>query len=285
MHLLKHFFIIVNYNSGNNILSSVQSILQSRDIHPHIIIIDNASRDNSLEECRLKYPGLIYIYNTHNIGFASAANLGARYALERNASTITFCNPDAVLSENCASLLIHSVMEKNIGIASPLIFRNDTTIWFASGKIDFLRCRTTHSFSLKIAPSINYSTDYITGCVMTVHADVLKKIGLFDERFFLYYEDADLSLRAKKAHFTLGIVTSAKAFHKEISENTKDAKTYFLVLSGLLFFQKHAHGLYKLWFLLQFNLRKIKNHFDRNKKLPLAQSVYKAFCDYESFSS
>ncbi len=285
MHVSKNFFIIVNYNSGSNILACIHSILQSQDVHPLIIVIDNASRDNSLEECRLKYPGLIYIYNTHNIGFASAANLGARYALERSATTITFCNPDAILSDTCTSLLIDAVTTKKLFIASPLIYKHDSsTIWFSGGKIDFLRFRTTHHKFQKATPAIISTTDYITGCVMTVHVDVFRKIGLFDERFFLYYEDADFSLRAKNEHFVLGIVTNAKAFHRELSENTKDTKTYFLVLSGLLFFEKHTRGLKKLWFLLHFKMRQIKNNFDLKKNKPLALSVYKAFRDYESFS-
>ncbi|MEA3322780.1 MAG: hypothetical protein U9Q12_01015, partial [Patescibacteria group bacterium] len=109
---------------------------------------------------------------------------------------------------------------------------------------------------------------------------VFEKIGLFDENFFLYYEDADFSLRAKNNNFTLGVVPQAHAYHKEISENNIDQKTYFLVLSGLIFFEKHTHGIKKFWFHIHTTLRKIKNYFYCKKNKPFARSVRKAYHDY-----
>ncbi|MFA5986703.1 MAG: glycosyltransferase family 2 protein [Parcubacteria group bacterium] len=281
----RHFFVVVNYNSGDSIIRCLHSILQSQHVHPLIVVVDNASSDQSLELCKLKYPNLIYIYNTQNVGFATAANIGTRYALERNATTITYCNPDATLSKDCASLLTTAVTDNIVAIASPLIF--DTTRkkqWFSGGKINFFTCQNTHAEPIKDLTQKVVSSEYISGCVMTVHASVYKKIGLFDERFFLYYEDADFCLRAKKEGFSLGLLPHAKAFHDEVSENHKEIKTYFLVLSGLLFFDKHAHGLARIWFHIHFFLRKIKNYYAQKKFHPYASSVHKAFVDYESLT-
>lgn len=279
----KHYFIIVNYDSGVDLIKCVESILYSNNITPYIVIVDNASRDGSLEECKARFPKFTYIYNTHNIGFAAAANIGTRYALERNAKTITFCNPDAIIDKKCANILISDILAKKIDIASPIIYKYNTSkYWFAGGKISFLKMRTIHKpapkkqFSLPFIP-----TDYITGCVMTVSASVFQKISLFDENFFLYYEDADFSLRAKKAGFKLGIIPNAKAYHKELSETTNPQKTYFLVLSGLKFFNKHTYGLTKLWFYIHLKLRKIKNHFDCKKNKPLSQQVRQAYKDFD----
>lgn len=283
----RHFFVIVNYNGGSQIIHCIHSILQSKRLHPLIIVIDNASTDQSLEQCKIKYPNLIYIYNTHNIGFAAAANVGTRYALERNASTVTYCNPDAYMTPNCAHQLIEAIEKKGFAIVSPLILdKSHQEHWFCGGKIDFFRFRATHtcskknhSSSIAIMPS-----DYISGCIMTISSSVYEKIDLFDERFFLYYEDADMSLRARNNGFAIGVVPQARAFHEELSESQKDVKTYFLVLSGLLFFDKHTHGLQKIWFHIHYWLRKLKNGHDRKKSSPLAQSVHKAFLDYEKIA-
>lgn len=279
----KHFFIIVNYNSGDEILSCIQSILQSKNITPLIIVIDNASRDSSIENCKQKFPNLIYIYNTHNIGFSAAVNMGIRYALERFASTITLCNPDATLDANCAHRLIESSLKKGIHIASPVIYADEfrNKIWFCSGKIDYVHMRTTHQmidFSQSVKTFID--TDYITGCVMTVAADVFRQVGLFDEKFFLYYEDADFSIRALKRGYRIAVIPNAHAFHSEISEKNKENKTYFLVLSGLLFFHKHTRGFLRLWFRMHLLLRKIKNSHALKKNIPLANIVHKAYQDY-----
>ncbi len=278
----KHFFVIVNYNSGTNIIECINSILQSKKILPSIIIVDNASRDGSLEQCKLRFPNLTYIYNTHNIGFGAGANIGARFALERNADTVTFCNPDAVLDANCINSLINSLIPKNADIVSPVIYKyNSQDIWFDGGKISFYKQRTLHKKQSSNPQSNLYNTDYVSGCVMTVASNVFEKIGLFDEKFFLYYEDADFSFRAQKAGFKLAIDPKAKAWHKEVSEQENSQKTYFLVLSGLLFFSKHSHGLQKFFFNIIFKLRKIKNIFDLKKNKPLSQQVRNAYLDYD----
>lgn len=279
----KHYFVIVNYNSGTDLISCVESILYSDNITPYIVVVDNASRDGSLEKCKARFPKFTYIYNTHNIGFAAGANTGTRYALERNAATITFCNPDAILDTKCAHTLISAVTTKKADVVSPIIYKHNTSDhWFSGGKISFFKMRATHKYiSKKQSTQSLVSTDYITGCVMTVSAHVFEKISLFDENFFLYYEDADFSLRARNAGFTLGIILDAKAHHKEVSEQTNPQKIYFLVLSGLKFFDKHTHGLNKLWFRTHLALRKLKNNFDCKKNKPLAQQVRIAYEDFE----
>jgi len=279
----KHYFVIVNYNGGTDLIKCVESILYSVNVTPLIIIVDNASRDGSLEECKARFPKFTYIYNTHNIGFAAGANVGVRYALERGASTITFCNPDATLDTKCAHALISAVTTKKADIVSPIIYKhNSTDHWFSGGKISFFKMRATHELiSKKQSGTSLIPTDYITGCIMTVSAHVFQKVALFDEQFFLYYEDADLSIRARNAGFTLGIIPGAKAYHKEVSEQTNTQKTYFLVLSGLKFFDKHTQGLNKLWFHIHLSLRKIKNNLDLKKNKPLAQQVHKAYEDFE----
>jgi GT2 family glycosyltransferase len=283
MQYKKHYFIIVNYNSGENIIECIQSILHSKKIKPYIIIVDNASRDNSLENCKINFPNLTYIYNTHNIGFAAGANIGARFALERNALTITFCNPDAILDPDCAFELTKIILSGKADLISPIIYKYNSSIpWFEGGKISFYKHRAIHKKQKLIKDKKLLSSEYISGCVMTIAPKVFEDIGLFDERFFLYYEDADLSLRAQQKNFTLAIVPTAKAWHKEISEQENPQKTYFLVYSGLLFFQKHSQGLQKTWFNIRLNLRKIKNASDIKKGKPLAQQVHKAYSDYDT---
>ncbi len=123
-------------------------------------------------------------------------------------------------------------------------------------------------------------TDYITGCVMTIDRHVCDTIGFFDGQFFLYYEDADLSVRAQKAGLSLGIITAAKALHTEVSEYDLTQKTYFLITfwtfsqTSLWFKQGVVH--------VSFFLRRIKNTLDRMRQTPLAQPVYHAFRDYVS---
>lgn len=276
-----NFFVIVNYNSGKNIITCIESIMHTKGIDmPTIVIVDNASRDNSLESCKARFPKNIYIYNTHNIGFSAAANIGIRYALERGAYTITLCNPDATLTPQCLKNVLHTLTKTQAGIVSPIIYKGSSdTIWFDGGFIDFTHMRAIHKRTA-LSDDTLAPHSYISGCVMTIRADVFEKIGLFDERFFLYYEDADFSLRAQEHGFSLAIAQNAYAYHTEVSEQNKEMKTYFLVLSGLLFFGKHTKGIRALYFYIHYRLRTIKNYFARKKNKPFAQAVHKAFIDY-----
>jgi GT2 family glycosyltransferase len=117
---------------------------------------------------------------------------------------------------------------------------------------------------------------------MMVRKQVFEKIGFLDERFFLYYEDADFSSRSKKAGFENLIVPDAKIEHMEKSENNSEKKIYWLVLSGLIFFRNNSAWPVSLWHNLYLKIRKLKNRLDiarRENRIDLA--VAKAYLDFE----
>ena len=117
---------------------------------------------------------------------------------------------------------------------------------------------------------------------MLVSKEVFKQIGLFDERYFLYYEDADFSVRAKKAGFELLICPTAKVIHQEQSTIKNDLKIYWLVLSGLLFFSCHSDFSQKIWLFFYLQLRKLKNfHASVFKPSPHVSQVNKAYKDFK----
>jgi GT2 family glycosyltransferase len=116
---------------------------------------------------------------------------------------------------------------------------------------------------------------------MLIKKEVFKKIGLFDERFFLYYEDTDFSLRATKDDFRLLINPSAHIQHLEQSSSS-NAKLYWLVLSGLIFFQTHAPKAWKPYLFVYLILRKIKNFYKTHFTSDLtARETRKAYVDFK----
>ncbi|PID52686.1 MAG: hypothetical protein CR972_00560 [Candidatus Moraniibacteriota bacterium] len=277
----KHFFVIVNYNSGHHIISTIQSIFSSKNITPNIIIVDNHSTDNSLEYCKTKFPHITYISCKKNVGFASGANIGMRYACKNNAETITLINPDATIDPYCMHHIFQKIQKIGPSIASPIIFNDETKseIWFSGGKIHSICMRATHKSPKNTLLEILPKNSFISGCVMTISRKIIDEIGFFDEQFFLYYEDVDLSLRAQKKNFTLCVVKNAYAYHKELSENMPQTKIYHLVLSGALFFSKHASIIQKPYFATHIFLRKIKNYYDRKRHAPFSKTVHKALND------
>jgi GT2 family glycosyltransferase len=275
------FVIVLNFNGDETLVDCLSSIYQSDYLNFEVVLVDNNSEDGSFEKARRLFSRAHFIKNTSNAGFSKGNNIGIRYALEKFADYILVLNNDTLVEKTALSILIKE-MEKNpkIGISSPLIFSANDDVWFAGGSIDWFRMKTYHQNYLKCPTP--YATQYISGCAMLIKKEVFKKIGLFDERFFLYYEDADFSVRAKKAGFELFIIPSAHIWHLEQSNSKNDLKIYWLVLSGLLFFRSNSSFLQKIWILSYVLLRKTKNLYDivfsKNK---FAQHVHKAYQDFK----
>src|SRR3989344_5741559 len=127
-----------------------------------------------------------------------------------------------------------------------------------------------------------YASGYLTGCALFIKRELIDAIGFLDERFFLYYEDADYSFRASRAGFACLVVPGARVWHSEASRSNPQ-KTYFLVYSGLLFFQKHASLIMSNYLAAYVTIRRVKNHLDRLRgRGGAAEDVHRA---YEHFFS
>ena len=278
----KVFVIVLNYNNKETLLACLKSVYQSDYQNFEVVVVDNNSTDGSFELAKQNFSNAHFIKSPQNLGFGMGNNLGIRFALEKFASYIMLLNSDAYLQKTTLSRLVVEAEKKEVsGLVSPVIKKPDQEIWFAGGKIDWIHMKTKHLFKPKQQEE-SYESEYLTGCALLVKKSVFEKIGLFDEKFFLYYEDADFSLRAKKAGFFLLVLPSAVAIHDEKSEQLKGQKIYWLVLSGLIFFQKNAPAYLKPWIFCYVLMRKMKNFFKFHlNKNSFAADVRKAYQDFK----
>ncbi len=228
--------IIIAYNSQDCIESCLKSIAGQK-IESNILIIDNDSTDNTWKKLqKIRKPNITLIKNKVNDGFAKAVNQGLGYASKNFGSSLfLLLNPDAILDDKCLETLIREISsEKKLGLCSPIIKDPDNEkIIFQQGQINWWKINTTHSNQDQT------KSDYLTGCCLLIKKTVLDKIDGFDERFFLYYEDADFCLRTRQAGFKIKTISEAVCFHKESQSSNSENKTYFLVKHGLIFFHKH----------------------------------------------
>jgi GT2 family glycosyltransferase len=164
-----------------------------------------------------------------------------------------------------------------------LIFKdNGPKIWFGGGKIDWLRMKTIHT-GYKKTDSRYIKSPFISGCAMLIKKEVFREIGLFDQNYFLYWEDADFCWRSKEAGFDSVLVPKSMVYHFEKSQGNLEQKTYWLVFSGLLFFRKNAPKMLKLWLSAYIAGRKLKNIIDvRRQRNVLAPTVAKAYHDFKN---
>lgn len=267
MNYPKVFIVILNYNGKAVLKNTLESVYKLNYPNYEVVVVDNNSVDGSFEEARISFGKFNFIKNNQNVGFAAGNNVAIKWALEKMADYILLLNNDALIEKDALTNLIKAAQKNDkIGILSPVIYKgNSSQIWFSGGKIDWLRMRTEHLDDIK-------ETQYITGCAMLIKKDVFKKIGLLDETFFLYYEDADFSFRAAKNGFKLKIVSEAKVFHFEKSSESLN-KIYYLVRSGIIFFRKNSNFLFRIYIEFYLAMRKVKNKYDIKNNI----DVEKAF--------
>jgi GT2 family glycosyltransferase len=276
----KVFVIILNYNGKDFIMDTLRSVFKLEYPNFEIIIVDNNSQDRSPEMIKNAFPKIIFIKNSQNLGFSAGNNVGIKYALERGADFVLLLNYDTQAKGDFLTSLIETAeSDSKIGIASPVIVKENNEVWFSGGKIDWWRMRTTHE--TKERKEDYLASDFISGCAMLIRAEVFKKVGLLSEDYFLYYEDADFSCKAKKAGYKLAISVESRITHMEKSEENKKNKTYWLVISGLIFFRKNSPFWFRPWIFIYTILRRIKNRSDiKKEKGELALVVQKAYRDF-----
>jgi hypothetical protein len=278
---VKVFIIMLNYNGRDFIQKALLNLFRIDYPNVEIIFVDNNSQDGSFEAAKRSFSKLTFIKNSQNLGFSAGNNVGIKYALERGADYVLLLNPDIEVAQNFLSELVSAMeKQKTVGIGSPVIFgENGRDVWFSGGKINWFRMRNKHK--KKERRSDYFGSDFISGCAMMIRAEVFKKIGLLDEDYFLYWEDTDFSFRARRAGYKLGVFHKSQITHLEKSEENKKNKIYWLVISGLIFFQKNTFFALKPWIFFYTFLRKIKNkadiYFRNNESRSTVQKAYQDF--------
>lgn len=231
---------IVTYNNRDEIDQVLKSILNSNGVSPtDVYICDNNSSDGTSEYIEEVYPNIHLIKNTINVGFGKAHN---QIIKQINSKYHLILNPDIKFKNHIIEELIE-IMDNNSDyvLCSPKIYGTDGNIQFLpkqkpklkyilSGKLEtkskyFKKIRdeyTMKDYNFTKATEINFCT----GCFMFTRTSVLKMIGGFDERYFLHFEDADLTLMMKKYGKTVYIphVSVTHEWHRDNIKNSKIQK-------------------------------------------------------------
>lgn len=234
--------VILNYKSKDQVLMCLESVKKSSYENVEIIIMDNNSGDGI--ESEVKKYGVYFIQNGENLGFTGGNNGGIKRALEIDCDYIFILNPDTTIDKDCIKYLAEGLEKDSVGIVCPKIyFANSKKIWFAGKVLDFNNVLGNH-IGVNEQDYGQYDkdqeTDDITGAAMMVRKEVFESVGLFDEKYFLYYEESDFSYRAKKKGFKLMYIPKAIVFHKNAQTTGvgSSLQDYFITRNRMLFASK-----------------------------------------------
>lgn len=271
--------VVLNYRGQEVLLPCLGSLMPELRDGDRCLIVDNGNEEELLQEVKNIFPQIETQSLDENVGFARGMNVGLKKALEEEFSAVWLLNNDTLVKRGALEALRKAAEEHpGVHLFSPLIFTSDERVWFAGGRVDYWRMRTTHVQSLPDQEN-TFSTDFLTGCALFIPRRTLEQVGILDERYFLYYEDVDYSVRVRGHGGSLWVVPRARVTHHEVSVLNPD-KIYWLVRSGVEFFLRHTPWPLRIWTYSYLGLRRLKNiaeHFFFRRAL--ARSIKQAYTD------
>nr|WP_321399787.1 glycosyltransferase family 2 protein [uncultured Desulfobacter sp.] len=285
--------IIVSYNTADLLyacLKSVENELENSGLtgQAEIFVVDNNSKDGSGEIVKAEFPRVCLIQNNQNLGFGKANN---RAITQAKGNYLFFLNPDAEVCRDAIGIMV-DFMEKNpnIGLAG-------TTLVFPDGSSQ-PSVEETYPGARHAASDLqNLPGDiaWVMGASMIARADLIKKIGGFDERFFLYGEDIDLCLSVRKSGFAVGVISDAVIIHHE-GQSERDSLPLHVfekkLDAAILFFKKYyseksrrkirnIQSLQAIWRIVSLYFELLIFHADQTRRQKLLEykkilSAYKS---------
>jgi GT2 family glycosyltransferase len=210
--------ILLNWNTPVHTANCILSLRQyCNEGLFDLIIADNGSTDDSLTLLRAQFPDLIYIENKANLGFAEGNNRGLVYSIENGYKYSLVMNTDTLVDNDLVTCLAaHLDNHLQAAAVQPAIYwmHDKTRLWNGEGGFNKLLGTTSSSTNLPNNADTFKTAEWVTGCCMLIRNSALLMSGLFNQRFFLYYEDVELSFRLRKIGYELHYLPLCKLYHE-----------------------------------------------------------------------
>jgi GT2 family glycosyltransferase len=257
---MKLSVIIVNYNVKYFLEQCLHSVMKAvQELDAEVIVVDNNSTDGSIEYLVPGFPAVIFIKNDSNTGFGKANNHALQSA---RGEYILFLNPDTIVPEDCFKKCIHFLdanpsagacgirMLDGSGLFLPESKRSFPTTAAAFYKLAglaglFPSSKKFNKYSLNYLDELsNHIVEVLAGAFMMIKKPVLDRIGGFDEQFFMYGEDIDLSYRMRQAGYENWYFAGSSIIHFKGESTKKESLKYLEMFyrAMIVFVNKHYKG-------------------------------------------
>ncbi len=287
--------IIVNYNTPEDTKATIDSLSQIEHVgfDYRIVAVDNGSKDllTFSKPFLKKNPQVDLLRSESNLGFSGGNNLGIQHAIDHyDSDYYLLLNSDTIVTKDFLQELYKMMKhDPKIGLAASKIYfhknyeyfensyaeaEKGRVLWYVGGKVDWTNLLSYH-IGIDEVDRGQFEqaseTDYATGCVMMISREVIERIGPLDDRFFLYSEDVDYSLRVQSAGLKVMYCPSSVVYHK-IGRSTGGAgsplQQYYQTRNRLFLAMRHAPWRSKLTALhLAFNILLKGNQSERKAVL------------------
>ena len=272
------FIVLLNYNGAEDTIDCLKSLQNVGYSTMKIIVVDNASTDDSVERLSnaQKDYEFIFLTSEENNGFSAGNNIGIRYALANDADYVLLLNNDTVVKPDFLSLAVEaSENDDSVGltIGKILYYKEPDLIWYGGGEL-----KPPYNYSIHLGfkenqnnPEFNQQryVTYATGCYFLLKRAAIEKVGLMDEDYFLYCEDTDYSIRMTRGGFKMLYCPQSVIYHKVSSSTGKGSSfsTYYIARNNIILYRRYFSGKERAigllyWFYKMFRSI-MKSNLDR----------------------
>ena len=260
--------VLLIWNGWHDTSLCLSSLEQLDYPNFNVVVIDNGSTDDSTAHIRETFPWAKVIENGKNLGFAAGCNAGIKYAQQQGCDFIWLLNNDTTVDPGALRAMVEKAQTNpRIGaVGSVIYFMDEPTrlqCW-GGGYVNFWLGKSGH-YLKEVADD---KIEFITGCSLLLSRVAIDEIGALDEGFFMYWEDADICFRLRRASWLLAAAANSKLWHKgytSIGKGTVSSYRNFNA-SAARFFRKHALvPLYSTWagFTLRLGKRIIAGDWEK----------------------
>lgn len=213
--------VILNWNNFSDTKETLLAIKKQTYSNFEVVIVDGRSSDNSTHRVQKLFPQYHYIYLTKDSGYSGGNNAGIKYLLSRKVNYILSMNNDVIMNSDCLeNLVLYLKSNKTVGIVGPRMYSYSNRDMFqrSGGYVNIFKSKPMPKWikESEATDELNnpYEVKKLPGALILLKSEVIQKIGLMDENFFLYYGDTDWQKRVSDAGYKQIAVPQAKAYHK-----------------------------------------------------------------------
>lgn len=215
--------VVLNWNEWEYTANCVRSLQQMDYPSFEILVVDNHSSDDSVERLRQTFPDLTILVTERNLGFAGGCNRGIARAFDNGADFVWLLNNDTVVAPDALSNMV--AVAEGFGkscLVGSSVFDLD------GGNLQTLGGAYMNGWTGKVRDrrAGDDPLHYIIGASMLIPREVIEAIGLLDEWYFFYWEDADYCRRARKAGFDLLVAEDSRVYHRRGGSSCDDGMVY-----------------------------------------------------------
>lgn len=253
----RYLVVLVNYNNWQDTIECIRSLQRGGVRDSSILVVENCSTNDSSKELFREFSGIEIIRNEENLGFSGGNNLGIRRGVKESVDYVILLNNDTLVESDTITTLIREMdvhKDASLGTGQIRYYPETGKIWYGGGRLVAWRGLAVHCDKDKSVDRLPKDqgpqyVSFISGCYMCIRVADFERLGLLDEKYFLYLEDIEYSARAVRNNLRLLYVPKSIVYHKWRGERQlKVQSLYYAVRNRKLLIESSFHEVARFYF-------------------------------------